>query len=350
MRLSLLFFCAGGVGALSTSSISKGKNTITSALPSNLRYQPDALNSDEDRVDILNDMYDAPTTEPYLCVSSKLLLIKDLSVELFVRMMKASHSFSVHFSMPIVLPKDIPVRPAPNDDAWILCMLSSKIQDHGENSMESLLVDMPLSTFPCVEVACLDGWIPLDLYQETTMDAMSHICLTQYSLALKMLMSSEHLKVKAGKATPEAKHGKKIFKPNDSQLRPCHEIVILEDLTKLNRPLDHSQYGVLIHYSVCGVVENSRTNLALQDAGGDGVLLHYSGMVHSGTVLWFKADTGEGRITHDNSDGESESFPFHCHSQHDLLSSVNPKIAFRILWKINRSSGEMERWAELLRQ
>ncbi|KAG7351275.1 hypothetical protein IV203_010635 [Nitzschia inconspicua] len=342
MKFISLFCSLGGVGALSGWDSLKTVHAAGNRKnPSTLEYQPDACHG-EKFADLRKGLSEQSSGLPYLSVSSKLLCVEDCSLDLFIRMMDASYSFHDHSCTPMVLPSDPPARPSPNDDAWILHMFSSSVKKDNQSSLESLLVHMPLSTFSCVELLSVEAWIHPDLYQEMTIDAMSHICLTQYSLALKLAMVSQE---RINKSGTNPNRGYPARSPN---LASTQEIVILEDMTNLNRSFGCAKKGVLIHGSVCRLVDDSETGRALQETAGNGVFLHYDGAIRSGTVLWYKANLGKGRIQPDD-DVCAESLCFHGHNMdRSAMYTANQSISFRVVWKSNPDSGGMERLAELI--
>lgn len=343
----LLFKCHGVVGAFQAAS---ALWTVKSS--SNLRYQPEAFQN-EPGIEVFQKIDEGARSIPHLSVSSKLLYIEDCSLELFVQMMTASYSFGDCSCSSFVFPSDPVARPIPNDDARIVHILpssSSQYSMQSLNSLGALLEDMPLSTFDCVELAGVEAWIPSDLYQETTLDAMSRICLTQYSLTLKLLVASSKVKgqMKGGHQPKPPRIppcSAAIRAPNDS-VAFAREMLILEDTTKLNPTIGSPKGGVLVHYNICHLMDLSQVNGPLQNSSEGDVLLHFEGSTRTGTVLWYKPEMGEGRIQPDVEFG-SISLPFQYQVGHEMPKSADQRIDYRVVWRKNRSSGGMECWAEL---
>lgn len=348
MKVSLLIFnCCGVVGAFLTAS-----PLWTARSPSNLRYQPDAFRN-EPAIDVFPETDEGARSTPHLSVSSKLLFIEDCSLDLFVQMMTASYSFGEFSCSAFVFPSDPVTRPIPNDDARMLHKLPSSSLQCSKwtlNSLDSLLVDMPLSTFDCVELAGVEAWIPPDLYKETTLDAMSRICLTQYSLTLKLLIASNNVKGQM-KGAHEPKLPRTLpcsaaaLAPTDGAVF-SREMFIMEDTTKLNPSIGSQKGGMLIHYNLCQLIDVSRIDSPLQKATDGGVLLHFQASTRTGKVLWYKSEMGEGRIQPDVEFG-LQILPFQHHLGREMPETAYQRISFRVVWRKNRSSGRMEGWAEL---
>jgi hypothetical protein len=297
-----------------------------------------------------------------LSLSSKLLYIDGCSADLFVKMMKASHSFGLQglSCNPRTMPKDIPVRTKPNT-AWI-----GTAPEYQTVDLESVMADMALSTCELSELYEVETLIPGEFHVETTFDSLLPSSLAHHNLLLKtfdqfLLMGWKDRVNEAMKREMHASLRPLWSDVNMAKRRTniLRNFFILEDSRKLSFHDCHSSSenfrseGVMISYQSLRMVDASNVLRGALRTGWDlnSVAARFHDTIHTGII---QCD-GESQNIFVQPDDGSDALKLQCKNSNCLSSKEkflwgHQRIAYRIIWSFSPnasslSSSQMQRVA-----